>query len=79
MQFGPDYHVDIDGMAEGGQHDSAQNRPWIGVRFDCCGVYQRIYRSLDGGVYRGRCPKCTRQVTARVGPDGINCRFFTAE
>ena len=79
MQYGPDYHVDIDGMAADDDGGSTQSRPWIGVRFDCCGVYQRIYRSPDGSVYRGRCPKCTRLVTAKVGPDGINCRFFTAE
>ena len=29
-------------------------------------------------AYEGRCPKCARRVRAKVGPDGINCRFFTA-
>jgi len=54
-------------------------RPWVGVRFDCCGVYCRVYKRADGLAYEGRCPRCGRQVRLRVGPDGTAARFFVAE
>ena len=35
-----------------------QSRPFLGIWFDCCGVYGRIYKNKDGTAYVGRCPKC---------------------
>ncbi|MCC7292511.1 MAG: hypothetical protein IT449_10675 [Phycisphaerales bacterium] len=55
-----------------------ESRAWIGVRFECCGVYQRIYRSADGLLYAGRCPKCAKAMRVRVGPGGTHDRFFLA-
>ena len=77
----PDYLLSIDGLdepADGGAASVAQRR-WIGVRFDCCGVYQRLYKSRNGRAYRGRCPRCLRTVRVRVGPGGTDARFFCAE
>lgn len=53
-------------------------RPYIGVLFECCGVYQRVYRKPEAREYRGRCPRCLRVVTVRVGPGGSSQRIFTA-
>lgn len=56
----------------------AKGRPFIGIRFDCCGVYQRVYINEDRTAYVGWCPKCARKATVRVGADGTETRFFRA-
>lgn len=53
-------------------------RPYLGILFDCCNVYARIYRTPDESAYSGRCPRCLREVTARVGEAGTDARFFRA-
>jgi len=55
-----------------------QRRPWVGIHFECCGVYARVYREPDASCYVGYCPRCQRRVTLRVGPDGVSARFFRA-
>lgn len=57
---------------------SLVGRPWISVRWKCCKVYSRIYRTHDGKFYRGTCPKCGTPVQARVGEGGTDSRFFEA-
>ena len=81
----PAFHLDIAGLDDG-LSDSPKpgggartGRPWVGIRFDCCGVYTRIYRNADSTAYEGRCPRCRRKATLRVGPGGTSSRFFTAE
>jgi hypothetical protein len=51
-------------------------KPWLGILFNCCHVYGRIHKQPDGRYYKGRCPSCGTDVSARVGPSGTNQRFF---
>jgi len=81
MSDEPAYHLDIPGLADGAEAAEAPTAPvrrWIGIRFECCGVYARIYRNRAGTAYVGRCPECLREVTIRVGPGGTDARFFRA-
>ncbi|MEZ6192976.1 MAG: hypothetical protein R3C45_17015 [Phycisphaerales bacterium] len=80
---GPDYIVEINGVRvpDAQRHASGgfRDRPWLAVQWKCCGVYSRIYRNKQGTLYEGRCPRCSRQVSARVGPGGTTSRFFKAQ
>ncbi len=51
-------------------------RDFLGILFDCCGVYARVYKSADGRHYAGRCPRCTRPIRFQVGEGGSGRRFW---
>jgi len=81
----PDYYVEIRGLEQQADPDQIRRaggggskRAWIGVHFQCCDVYARIYRNREGTAYVGRCPQCLAQVRIRVGPEGTDDRFFVA-
>jgi hypothetical protein len=75
----PDYILDLSGCETPSASDADdQTRPWIGVNFDCCGVYARIYRNREGTLYIGRCPRCLAKVEVRVGRGGTDQRIFRA-
>jgi len=85
----PDYIVDIGtgggaGRARpnprraGSGNASQQGRPWLSVRWRCCGQYSRIYRNRTGTAYAGNCPRCGKPVRIKIGPGGTNHRLFEA-
>lgn len=53
-------------------------RPYLGIYFECCRVYARVYRRPDQPQYVARCPRCLRAAKIRVGPDGKSGRMFIA-
>jgi len=54
-----------------------RGRKFIGVKFECCGVYGRIYYSEVNNGYYGYCPLCHKRVNVRVDPEkGTDGRFF---
>lgn len=62
----------------GPDRPAATQRPYLGVRFSCCGVYARIYRNREATAYVGHCPRCSKPVRVRIGPGGGSGRFFEA-
>jgi len=79
----PAYRLDIDGMGADEPADATgsalRGRPWIGIYFECCSVYARVYRNAAGTLYQGRCPRCQRSLSVPIGPGGTTDRFFKAE
>lgn len=52
---------------------------FIGVHFECCGVYKHIHYDKKKNAYIGHCPLCHKRVRVLVDPEkGINARFFRA-
>lgn len=77
----PGEHLDL--SSDGPSSVSASSRPtgerrFVGVQFNCCDVYTRVYINRDETAYEGRCPKCGKQVRLGIGPGGTDSRFFTA-
>ncbi len=52
-------------------------RKFVGVKFDCCATYARIYINREQTAYVGNCPRCAKQLRLLIGPDGTDSRFFT--
>ncbi len=57
---------------------TGRERKWLGVLFDCCGMYARIYQTRDGKAYAGHCPKCNAALRVGIGEGGTSQRIFRA-
>ena len=62
-----------------GTQQQAASKKFIGIRFNCCGVYARIYVNRAGTAYEGRCPKCLQSVCLKIGAGGTDQRFFETQ
>lgn len=59
--------------------ENENKNKFLGILFDCCNVYGRIYKNKEGTFYQGRCPKCMRLLKIKVGDGGTTSRFFRAQ
>ncbi|RKX23753.1 MAG: hypothetical protein DRP45_09765 [Candidatus Zixiibacteriota bacterium] len=56
-----------------------RKRPFIGIHFKCCHVYQRLYLNKAGNAFVGWCPKCAAKAEVMVSSSGSKSRFFDAK
>ena len=59
--------------------EKSPKRKFIGVWFECCHAYGRLYQNKEGTIYRGRCPRCLRPVMVPIDSNRENAtdrRFF---
>lgn len=61
------------------EKEQNEEKKYLGIMFECCNVYARIYKNKEGTAYVGRCPKCMRSVNVKIGDGGTNTRFFRAQ
>lgn len=57
----------------------AEKRKFLGVIFQCCKVYSRLYVNKNKTAYSGACPRCGKRLELKIGPHGTDSRFFTAQ
>lgn len=55
-----------------------KDKKYIGILFECCNVYRRIYINRGGNAYEGRCPLCYAKIKVAIGPQGTDRRIFKA-
>jgi len=54
------------------------SRRFIGILFECCNVYARVYINKKRTAYIGWCPRCAHRVEIKIDRKGTNSRFFRA-
>lgn len=57
---------------------AADDKPWLGVFFECCKVYARAHKTATGTHYVGHCPRCASPVRFKIGEGGSGARFWSA-
>ncbi len=57
---------------------SDKDKSYLGIMFECCNVYARIYKNKAGTHYVGHCPKCMKSIKIKIGSSGSGDRFFRA-
>jgi hypothetical protein len=69
---------DISSDAAPEQHKQAVVRPFVGIHFQCCRVYSRIYVNSNRTAFVGHCPRCAKAVRLEIAPGGSDQRIFNA-
>jgi len=54
-------------------------KKYLGILFQCCNVYRRIYLNKEQNAYWGRCPRCYRKIQVVIGSGGSDSMFFNAK
>lgn len=77
LEKGRKLDLSSDVRAQPTGNSSAGNR-FLGIQFDCCGIYARVYANREQTAYVGNCPRCAKRVEFKIGSGGTSSRFFTA-
>ena len=61
------------------EQQKQEKRKFLGIWFECCHVYGRLYKNKEGTKYIGRCPKCLRSIQVNINSESEKAtdrRFF---
>ncbi len=61
---------------ESARESDGKKREFVGIFWECCKVYSRIYLNSRGTAFVGWCPKCARRVQMNISQSGSKSRFF---
>jgi hypothetical protein len=56
--------------------DQPAHREFLGINFECCRVYSRIFINDEETKFQGNCPRCGKFVQFEIDPNGTDARFF---
>jgi hypothetical protein len=56
-----------------------QNKPFLGIFYECCRLYGRVYLNRAGTAFEGRCPRCLKPVVVHLSDKGTTDRFLLVE
>ena len=71
--------IEVQDVEDDTNEQQSAQRKFIGIWFECCHTYGRLYKNKEGNLYTGRCPKCLRMAQIRVdstSEKATNRRFF---
>ena len=66
--------VPVEIMNKSAERDTA--RPFVGIIYDCCDTYGRLYLNRTSTAFEGHCPRCYRKVTVAAAENGSEDRFL---
>jgi len=73
-------HLDLssglDSPSAGAESGPNARSQFLGVHFECCEIYARVYPNKTLTAYLGHCPRCARQIKILIGEGGTDSRFF---
>lgn len=71
-------HLDVSSGGEEHPAKRPESGQFLGVHFECCDVYSRVYPNREQTAYVGHCPRCAKKVQFQIGEGGTSERFFRA-
>ncbi|MCP5463456.1 MAG: hypothetical protein H7A33_00340 [Deltaproteobacteria bacterium] len=68
-------------MSDSNQNNDGSGRKFLGIKFECCGTYARVYLNEKMQAYMGACPRCCKRVKILVDKEKATTdkRFFVAK
>jgi len=65
-------------MSSKREKDSVTGRSYIGVHYECCQVYSRVYLKQEQKKQISHCPKCGNAFHIKFSENGTDSPFWLA-
>ena len=71
--------MERDKLRKKASNSPGKRKHFVGIFWECCRVYSRIYLNKNKTAYVGWCPRCTKRVQMNISPTGSKGRFFNVK